>query len=259
MDDMFADALAESPELATSLGLDTGARAAAKSQLHDGSIAGQARRRARTADHLARMRSIDRSVVSGMPAVNYDALFFDLDTTAQSDRRFVFGDGAGSPYVLSQISGAYQDVPDFLANQHTIETTADAEAYVARLDGFARLMDEEIERVRRDAGLGVTPPDFAISGAPEQLNDLRVDASKSTLVTSLADRAAAKGIAGDWAGAASAVYTAKVVPALSRQIALLEGLKSGATHDAGVWRLPDGEAYYAASAAGGDHRPAQPG
>ena len=40
LDQFFAENLAESPELATSLGLDTGAQAAAKSKLHDASVAG---------------------------------------------------------------------------------------------------------------------------------------------------------------------------------------------------------------------------
>jgi uncharacterized protein (DUF885 family) len=38
-----------------------------------------------------------------------------------------------------------------------------------------------------------------------------------------------------------------VVPALDRQMALLASLRPQAVHDAGVWRLPDGDAYYAAS------------
>jgi len=36
-----------------------------------------------------------------------------------------------------------------------------------------------------------------------------------------------------------------VLTALDRQMALLESLKPKAVHDAGCWRLPDGEAYYA--------------
>src|SRR5690606_2810503 len=101
-------------------------------------------------------KAIDRGRLSGMAAVNYDTLLFDLQTTDDANRRFPYGgQGAGSPYVLSQINGAYQELPDFLATQHTIETRADAEAYVARLVEFARVMDEEIEHARRDAGLGV--------------------------------------------------------------------------------------------------------
>ena len=43
------------------------------------------------------------------------------------------------------------------------------------------------------------------------------------------------------------IYEAKIIPALGRQIALMSDLKAHAVHDAGVWRLPDGPAYYAAS------------
>src|SRR3546814_19287154 len=38
-----------------------------------------------------------------------------------------------------------------------------------------------------------------------------------------------------------------VMPALDSQIAELAKLRPAASHDAGVWRLPDGERYYAAS------------
>ncbi|MDB5465659.1 MAG: Tat pathway signal protein [Phenylobacterium sp.] len=246
LDQFFAEVLEESPELATSLGLDTGAHAVAKSKLHEGSLAAQARRKARTADQLARLTAIDRQALTGMPAVNYDSVLYDLQTTDRANKRFAYGyEGAGAPYVLSQINGAYQEAPDFLASQHTIETRADADAYVARLGELGRLMDEEAERTRRDAGLGVIPPDFALKGAIGQMKTLHAEPAKSTLVTSLVDRAREKGIAGDWEREASAVYQDKVLPALERQMALLQSLQPKATHDAGVWRLPDGEAYYA--------------
>ncbi|WP_293457760.1 DUF885 family protein [Phenylobacterium sp.] len=247
MDDLFSETLADSPELVTGLGLDTGDRAAAKAKLHDASLAGIARRRAQNADQLRRLKAIERSQLSGMAAINYDTLLFGLQTTDDANRQFAYGgSGAGSPYTLSQIDGAYTYVPDFLSSQHTIETREDAEAYVARLGEFARVMDEEIECARRDAGLGVIPPDFAVAGALDQMKVLHAPPETSSLVTSLVERAKAKGIAGDWAKEAAAVYTAKVLPALERQMALLEEQKGKAVHDAGVWRLPDGEAYYAA-------------
>jgi uncharacterized protein (DUF885 family) len=246
LDDFFTQALNDNPELSTSLGLDTGARAADKSKLHHGSIAALDRSKRQTAEQLARLRGIDRKALTGMAAVNYDSVFYDLETTDRGNKRFVYGsEGAGNPYVISQISGSYQEGPDFLDSQHTIETRADCEAYVARLGEFARLMDEEVERVRRDVGLGVIPPDFAIAGALGQMKVLHAPADKSTLVSSLVTRAKAKGIAGDWSGQASAVYEQKFLPALDRQMALMESLRPKAVHDAGVWRLPDGEAYYA--------------
>ena len=246
LDQFFAETLAENPELATSLGLDVGEHAAAKSKLHDASLAGLARRRGLNAYQLGRLRALDRKALSGAPAVNYDAVLADLAATAEADARFVYGgQGAGAPYVLSQINGAWQDTPDFLTSQHSIETREDAEAYVARLEAFGRVMDEELERVRRDVGLGVIPPDFAIDGALAGMKLLRTPAETSTLVTSLVESTKAKGISGDWAARAGAAYTAKVVPALDRQMALLSELRGRAVHDAGVWRLPQGEAYYA--------------
>ena len=244
LDQLFNAALEDSPELVTSLGLDKGDRAAAKSRLSDVSEAGEEKRRARNTDKLRRLRAIDRRQLSGMAAVNYDTLLFELETTEEGNRRFPYPTG-GSPYVLAQICGSWQSTPDFLDSQHTVDTREDAEAYLARLEAFAANMDAEVERVRRHVGLGVVPPDFAIDGALAGMKVLRQPADASTLVTSLAGKATAKGLAGDWQAAAAKVYDGKVVPALDRQMALLESLRPRATPDAGVWKLPDGGAYYA--------------
>jgi uncharacterized protein (DUF885 family) len=243
-DDIFNQELDNSPEQVTSLGLDKGARSGAKFKLHDESLAEIDRRRRETAANLARLRAIDRAVLTGMAAVNYDCVLYNLQAADEGNRRFQYPTG-NSPYVLSQISGAYQRMPDFLDSQHTIATREDCEAYLSRLGEFARVMDQEIERARHDVGLGVIPPDFCISGALSQMKTLHAPADRSTLVSSLVGRAKAKGIEGDWAGEATKVYEQKVLPALDRQMAYLEGLKGRATHDAGVWKLPDGEAYYA--------------
>lgn len=248
LDQFFQELLVESPETATGLGLDKGALAGLKSKVHESSLAAVARRKAKTADQLARLQRIDRRQLSGMPAVNYDSVLYDLTVTDRANKRFSYGgEGAGAPYVLSQITGIYQDAPDFMATQHTIETREDCEAYLARLTGIARVMDEEVERVRHDAGMGVIPPDFALKQALTQMKTWSADPAKAPLVVALVDRAKEKGIAGDWAGQAGALYSQQVLPALHRQAALLQELQFKATHDAGVWRLPDGEAYYAAA------------
>jgi uncharacterized protein (DUF885 family) len=243
-DDIFSQALDASPEQVTSLGLDKGARAGAKFKLHDASLAEVERRKAQTTADLARLRGIDRKALTGMAAVNYDCVLYNLEAADRGNRRFAYPTG-NSPYVLSQITGAYQGTPDFLDSQHTIATKEDCEAYLSRLGEFARVMDEECERVRHDVGLGVIPPDFCIAGALSQMKTLHAAADRASLVESVARRAKAKGIEGDWAGQATKIYEGRVLPALDRQMALLESLKGKATHDAGVWRLPDGEAYYA--------------
>jgi uncharacterized protein (DUF885 family) len=92
------------------------------------------------------------------------------------------------------------------------------------------------------------PPDFALAKTLLQMNQLRAPApEKSTLVESLVRRTGEKHIAGDWSGPAARIVKEKFYPALERQIALVREMQKRAVHDAGVWRLPDGEAYYRAS------------
>nr|MBA2770788.1 DUF885 domain-containing protein [Sphingomonas sp.] len=53
------------------------------------------------------------------------------------------------------------------------------------------------------------------------------------------------GLTRDYAAGAERIVASQVFPALDRQITLVTELRSRATHGAGVWRLPEGEAYYA--------------
>ncbi|HYD44339.1 MAG TPA: DUF885 family protein [Phenylobacterium sp.] len=252
MDDVFNQMLDDSPELVTRLGFDKGPRAAAKSKLDDVSAAGVARSKARTAETLRRLKAIDRAPIAGMDAVNYDSMAYTTGVEAEADARFDYGyPGAGNPYVLSQLNGSYRETPDFLANQHTIETKADADAYLARLQAFAKGLDDETARARADHAKGVIPPDFAIERAIQQLTPLAAYApDKSPLVRSVADRAREKGVAGDYEAQAAKIFRDEVVPALGRQIAALAAAQPKAWHDAGVWKQPDGEAYYAISLKG---------
>jgi uncharacterized protein (DUF885 family) len=244
-DQFFEEGLADSPEAVTRLGLDKGARAAAKSRLDDASAAAMAREKARAVDHQKRLAAIDRAALSDRDKPNYDAVKFTGDLEVEANGKFAYGaPGAGRPYVLSQLTGAYQDIPDFLGSQHGVETTQDAEAYLSRLAVFGTVMDQELERARHDVGAGVVPPDFIAQRSLGQMRGLKTDPSASPLVTSLSKRAAEKGLPGDWAGRAAKIYAETVIPALDRQIAHMEGLKGRATHDAGCWKLPEGEEYY---------------
>ncbi|MDO8798967.1 DUF885 family protein [Phenylobacterium sp.] len=246
LDALFEELLDDAPELVTQLGLDKGARADAKRRLSDASIADLEKDRARTADQLARMKAIDRSQLTGMSAINYDSVIFGLANTDEANKRFKYGpEGAGQPYVLSQLNGSYRSTPDFLGNQHVIETKGDADAYLSRLEAYATQMDQETERTRHDVALGMIPPDFAIDGALVQMNNLRTSPDRSPLVTQLETKVKDKQIAGDYGAYASKIYLEKVRPALERQIALMKEIRPRATHDAGIGGRPDGEAYYA--------------
>jgi uncharacterized protein (DUF885 family) len=150
--------------------------------------------------------------------------------------------------VLCQKNGAYQQIPTFLDTQHVIATWADVEAYLARLNAFATLMDQESEVARHDAAIGVTPPDFVLSKTLIQMQALRAASPEHcSLTTSLVRRATESKISGNYAAQAAQTVKERIYPALDRQIALLTGLRQRAAEEAGIWRLPEGDGYYAAS------------
>jgi uncharacterized protein (DUF885 family) len=238
-----------SPVLATSLGIDVGPRAHQRSEIDDNSLAGVARNKKVTSDQLAQLEAFDRNSVSGMDQINYDVVLYGLETGDAADKRYDFGPGgAGAPYVISQLTGTYDQFPDFLDSQQPVENAADADAYIARLDKVDVALDRDSDVARHDVALGVIPPDFALDKALTQLSGLRATpVDKCVMVDSIARRAKEKNVAGDYAAKASKIVSEKVYPALDRQIALVKQMRAKATHDAGVWKLPKGDTYYADS------------
>jgi uncharacterized protein (DUF885 family) len=250
LDRFFYARLDDSPEQATSLGLDAGARIGLKSKLDDTSRVGEQRQFARAKTELATLKTVSRDALGDAAKIDYDVVQYSLDRMI-AGQRFAYGASAGryAPYVLTQLSGAYRDVPDFLANQHAVKTAADADAYVARVQAFAGAIDAETERQREDAAKGVFAPDYILDTTLKQLASVRDKAPElSGPATDLAAKLKAAGLPPERGLAVAALMSERVFPALDRQRALVTELRSKATHDAGVWRLPDGDAYYAAAA-----------
>ena len=233
----------KNPDMLTILGLDKGKYAWAKSKLTEASLQWVRESKQDNASRLKRLRAFDRSTLSEADLVNYDTVEYQLETTARTGP-FEYGDGV-RPYVVSQLTGSYQSVPTFLDRQHRIDNKEDADAYLARLRAFATVLDEETERVRHDAGLKVVPPDFLIDRTRDQMRVLRGTApADSILATSIGKRAQKLGLTTDYGAEASRIVGTEVYPALDRQMRSLAELRSAAAHDAGVGRLPQGEALY---------------
>ncbi|MEO8813548.1 MAG: DUF885 family protein [Caulobacteraceae bacterium] len=248
LDALFQETLRESPEMATQLGLDTGANADLKSKLSDRSDAGRAAARALNADQLRRLVAVDRGALTAAGKVSLDTILYTRRSAAAVGAYDFGGSGfSPSPYVVSQLTGAYQSVPEFLDTKHSVATAADADAYLARLAAFAVELDQDTARMAHDAGLGVVPPDFILDATLVQLAAARAPADRALVVTSLARRAAEKGLGPRYGDEAARIYTGAVVPALDRQTAAARRLRANATHEAGVGRLREGAGYYAAT------------
>jgi len=241
--------LRRSPEDATRFELDTGAQAALRSQLDDRSLGAIARDRSAVDRALAELSAIKRTSLSAQAVLDYDIAAFVYGTLKDQLARYGYVDLnlRPSPYVVSQMNGAYYWLPDFIGTDHPLRSASDAEAWLARIAALGQALDQETERISHDAGLGVVLPDFTLAKTIAQIKALRDTSPLQTAMIGPAIERARKQGLGDLSDRATAAFRASIAPALDRQIGALEKLRPKAVSDAGVWHLPDGEAYYASA------------
>jgi uncharacterized protein (DUF885 family) len=247
-EDIFQDRVKRNPGFATSLGLDKGALAHLKSEL-DVRPTSQARKEdlALARRNLAAIKAVPPASLSDSGKLNRDVVVYQIETGLIPAEKFNI-DSVQRPYPIFQQGGVYFSTPDFLNSAHTIETAADAEAYLSRLALVGKALDNDTDDQREQAARGFLAPAWSIDLTLDQMRKLRSPAPEAnTMVDSIARRTRDKAIAGDWQARAAKIVAGSVYPALDRQIALMEKLKPTTRPGDGAQRLPDGDAIYAAA------------
>ena len=249
LDECAEHLLALFPESATSLGIDTGNRAALRSQLTDRSEAGKRRIADQVRADLARVNAFDATGLSYKTRISLEvvksAYATALDGFALPYGDPTVGSWRNTPYVVIQNVGAYLDIPRFLDSDHRIENAGDAEAYLARLQSYARQLDGELGRIQAARELGLIPPAFLLDKAITQLSlSLKSAREGGSVVESIERRTKEKGISGTWAERARTVAKQEIAPALERQLNELQAQRRTATMDAGISTRPSGADFY---------------
>lgn len=247
---IFQDRVRRFPELASSLGLDKGANAHLKSELDVRPLgAARAEDLAHLRSELAALQAVPSAGLSPAAQLNRDVIIYQIETGMIAPAKFDI-DSVQRPYPIFQQGGTYFSTPDFLNTAHTIDSAADAEAYLARLTLVGKSLDNDTEEQRAQAARGFLAPAWSIDLTLGQMRKLRSPAPEAnTMVDSLVRRTAEKMIAGDWLARASKIVGESIYPALDRQIAAMEALKSSTRPGDGAWRLDQGDAIYAAALA----------
>jgi len=248
------DLLFDSPEYALSLGLDRGERAALHGRFMDRSAAGDRARAARCTARLAQLRKLDRTGLSPSVALELDTAQTAYALAEEGWRTMPVGANAvldanvsyrNTPYIVTQLGGAYSDLPDLLENKHDVAGADDADAYLSRLESYAAAVDGETGRMQRDAAQGAIPPVLVVDITASQLKGMRATpVSDWAIVKSFGEKCTRAGLPASYAARAAAVCAEKVSPALDRQIAAFAALRSKASEVPGVWQRPHGEDWY---------------
>ena len=251
---MAEELLADWPEAALSLGIDKGERAALRSRFADRSAAADAKRAARCATRLRALKAQPRGGLDASVALDLDTAESAYALADEGWRTMPVGEVAvlnpnasfrSTPYVVSQLGGAYSDLPDLLENKHDVNRAADADAYLARLESYATAVDGETGRIRADAARGAIPPVLVIDITATQLKGIRATpVEQQAIVATFAAKCAKAGLATSYARRAAALCSERINPALDRQIAAFAAIRAGASETPGLWERKDGEAYY---------------
>jgi uncharacterized protein (DUF885 family) len=247
LDDVANNLLKLFPDSASSLGLDTGARASLRSELADRSAAGQKRIADQVRADLQRANALDTAGLSYAMKTSVEVVRSAYSTALEGFALpygdITVGNWRNTPYVVIQNVGAYLDIPRFLDSDHRIDNAADAEAYIARLQSYAKQLDGELGRIQAARAAGLVPPAFLIDKALKQMALSAKNAHDGGGLVESIDRRT-KNIPGNWAERARTIATKDVAPALDRQIAELQAQRAVATNDPGISARPHGADFY---------------
>lgn len=244
LESVYQGQLAARPQLATEFGSKLG-----DDRWDDGSEAGQAVAAAQVRANLAAAkRQFDYRRLDEPAQLQYRVL---LDEQQLLLERYRWRDHF---YALNQIVGLHIDIPGILTGQQPLADEADARAYIRRIDAAKGALQDLTVRMRRQARKRIFMPRTVyplliaearnvITGAPHTAGgDSPIYADFKRRIAALHLPAARE------AGLIDAARTAlveRLQPAYERLIAQLQSQQARTPITAGVWQLPEGDAFYA--------------
>jgi uncharacterized protein (DUF885 family) len=196
-------------------------------------------------DNYNTLLDYDREKLSKEQQLSYDILKWFLDDAVRREQ-FMYHD-----YVITQLQGVHMDLPDFMVNVHQVNTKKDAENYIARLSKFDTKFEQLLEQLTLREEREIIPPRFAVEKALKQTQEFIKDsAQKNILYIAFKEKT-------DTLTALSAEdktalqqkvldeVNKTVYPAYRKLEKYLEQLAEKATGVDGVWKLPEGDKWYA--------------
>lgn len=258
-DKIFVELALDSPELTSSMGIPV-LYDRSKSDLDDISDAKQWESFNKMKKDYETLKSYDFDRQSKANQLNTQILVFYIEGLID-DEPFFYHD-----YPVNQMFGVQSNLPSFMENAHKLRNKSDAEAYITRLSKFDTKFEQLIENLRIRENKGIIPPQFVIDRVLTEMNgfigiktdydDSFPDAEENTSPVQaniLYENFATKIDAieqlkpeekEDFKAQVEQEISTTVFGSYQKLIAYFEELRPKATTDDGVWKLPNGDAYY---------------
>ncbi|MDB5687051.1 MAG: hypothetical protein JWR77_1640, partial [Rhizorhabdus sp.] len=156
------------------------------------------------------------------------------------------------PYLVNQVSGPHINTPNVMMAQQSVASPTEVDAWIEKLDGFARGFAGVIEKTKADEALGCRPPRILIEKTLPVLDSfLAGPADTHPMIVALRDRMATASLDNRSRAIAEmraiAALEKRARPAFARLRGRMQDMLPNGREEAGVWAQPDGEALYAAN------------
>ena len=154
-------------------------------------------------------------------------------------------------YPVNQLFGVQNQFPSFMANTHRLLAKRDCGYYVMRLNGVPRKFDQLLQNLKAREERNILPPRFVVTEVLKEMSDfVAKPAPENILATSFQERTAkidklTETERTDFQKRVEASITNSVYPAYQRLIDYFKSIEPKTTTDDGVWKMPDGDAFYA--------------
>jgi len=191
------------------------------------------------------LRTYNRAELTPEQQVSYDVYEWYLDDLVRG-HEFMYYD-----YPVHHFIGSYHDeLVRLLTEIHPLTDKQDAEDYVSRLSQVDDQVEQLLEGLKLREEAGVIPPRFIVRLTREGMRLLVREATSNPLYTSFEEKVnVLDGLGVDEKQAlldtAKEEIEVSVLPAFQALRAYVDYLSTIATDDAGVWKFPNGDAYYA--------------
>lgn len=243
---VFLQFVLEEPELLTSLGLvEQFGITSHSGKLGDASPAHQQKQIDRTKKDLAQLRAYPIAKQNASQQLSTRILDWFLERNVEGER-WQFHN-----YPFNQLFGQQSQFPSFMANQHRMRKPKDCEYYLDRLAAAPKKFDQVLEGLKLREQKGIVPPRFVVEKVLKEMTDFVAQApAENILATSFKTRAAnikelTDSSRAELQGRVENAIGTQVYPAYQKMIAYYAELLPKTTTDDGVWKLPEGEAFYA--------------
>jgi uncharacterized protein (DUF885 family) len=243
---VFAATVFDEPELLSQLGLvEQFGFTSHNGRLNDASPAHQEKAIARWKNDLAQLHEYPLEKQSPSQKLSTHVLNCFLQNAADGEK------WQWHNYPVNQLFGIQSEFPSFMANTHRLLDRRDCDYYVMRLDALPKKFDQLLEVLHLREQKQIIPPRFVVEEVLKEMNDfVAKSAPENILASSFKTRAAGIGKLSDkdradFQGRVERSVSERVYPAYRKLIAYFDALLPKTTTDDGVWKLPDGDAFYA--------------